>query len=168
LLVLVVGYDHKEYLEDNVKYIINNPADEVLNANIPEEEILCTFKSETYGEIILQAGVEENYGLRHILARHTTNFFINFDDKNNSSMFYDEITGKELLLGLDEFVKHCVDVPKYSNNKSDNLVYIGFTKIGGERIKCLLIVMSDTKSIVTFYPFEENTTQDLPEPIYYD
>lgn len=158
LIIVLLGfisYDHKDQIIENAKYLLNNPAEEVLNANIPENDTVEVFESSDYGKIALLAGTEEDYGLRHILARHTSNYFVNFKNKNNATQFDDDISGKDILKGIDYFLKHCVDVPAYNRERNRNISFIGFTEIGEQRVKCLLIVRRKDHTIVTFYPFVE-------------
>ncbi len=153
-----IGYEHSEPVIDQAKIYIDNPADYVLNANVPADEIVYTFDSEIHGKLNLPAGIEEKYGLRHILARHTENYFINFDNKNNATMFDDDISGRELIYGLEKFYENCVDVVKYNNRLERNTVYIGYTKFKETKDfqKCLLVVRTETNEVVTFYPIDES------------
>ena len=158
-------YEHSEFLIDNTKFLISDPAKSVLNANFPEQDTVYTFQSEVYGKINLFAGTEEKYGFRHILARHTTQYFINYDDKNENTFFDNEVTGGDIIIGIKEFYKHCVDVEPYNNHIDRNIAYVGYTKINGENVKCLLIVRKENKSIVTFYPFKEKREQEILDAI---
>ncbi|MCF6366631.1 MAG: hypothetical protein L3J35_10565 [Bacteroidales bacterium] len=169
LLIIVllgfVGYEHYEHVLDYSKLIIQNPAKAVLNANLPKEEDIYTFDNDVYGTIYLDAGTEPTYGLRHILARHTKQFFINYEDKNNSTMFSEDLSGNEIILGIKEFYEHCIDVDAYNRSINRNIAYVGFTVLNNEKVKCLLIVRKNTKQIITFYPFNEIREQEVLEEI---
>ena len=161
------GYENRTefYRKANTSFILTDQAEYVLNANIPDDEILDTFYNKTYDPIYLSVGNEPQYGFRHILARHTTQYFVNFDNKNDASFFPKNIDGGDLIDAMEEFFKNCVDVPLYNRqrrNRQDNRainrnrVFIGFTEINEQRIKCLLITRRENNQIVTFYPFEES------------
>jgi len=150
----VITYDHKDELISNSKFLFKDPSELVLNANIPSTDTIYSLENGNYGKIILLAGTEETFGFRHILARHTRGYFINFKDKNNATLFDDQATGKDILLGLEDFYKNCIDVPSYST-ESSNLVYIGFTEIVNKKIKCLLVIGKENNQIITFYPFSQ-------------
>jgi hypothetical protein len=150
----VVAYDHKDELISHSKFILKDPSELVLNANIPETDTIYSFNNSIYGEIFLLSGKEETFGFRHILARHTKRYFINYTDKNNATLFDDEASGKDILLGLEKFYENCIDIPSYSTEAA-NLVYIGFTEIEDKKIKCLLVIKRENNQIVTFYPFNQ-------------
>jgi hypothetical protein len=164
-LISFIGYEHYNQALDNAKLLVYDPAEKVLNANLPNDEILYSFESNHYDKIYLYAGTEEKYGFRHILARHTENYFINFENKNNATMFDNNITGDDLILGIKDFYNHCVDVPPYNNRPDRNIVYIGFANIKDKDIKCLLVVRAKDNSIVTFYPLTEIRENELNEVI---
>lgn len=164
LLLAFIVYEHiDEFNINKIKHSFNfeDKAEYVLNANIPNEELIDSFYNETYEPIYLPVGIQEDYGFRHILARHTVNYFVNFANKNKNSLFPDEIKGADLIDGIIEFYEHCVDVPRYNRGVTRNMVYIGFTEIKGERIKCLLIVREANRQIVSFYPFKEDSRRNL-------
>lgn len=168
LLIILLGgfitYDHKEYIVDNTKYVLNSPAEFVLNANVPEQDTIETFESDIYGKIYLLAGTEANYGYRHILARHTSEYFVNFDNKNGATLFDDEVGGNDILLGIKSFYNHCVDVEAYNRRTDRNITYVGYTELNKKKIKCLLVVRKKDKGIVTFYPFNEMSAEELIRP----
>jgi len=155
VLLGFIGYDHKDDIIDHTKFLINNPAEKVLNANLPQSDTIYDFQSEIYGELYLLAGTEEDFGLRHILARHTKNYFINYKDKNDATQFAENVSGKDILLGIEDFYEHCVDVSDYNSHPDRNIAYVGYADIDGDNIKCLLIVRREENTIVTFYPFVE-------------
>lgn len=155
LIVAYFAYTNRDILINNSKFIIHNPAESVLNSNVPERDTISVFQSEIYGKIYLFAGNEAGYGLRHILARHTTKYFINFDNKNKNTLFDDEVSGKDILIGIEEFYKHCVDIGIYNRKADRNVAFVGFTKLKGKDVKCLLITRKDSNEIITFYPFNE-------------
>lgn len=161
LLVLTfgfIGYEHYDEVLIFTKDIVKNPENRILNANTDEDEIIEKFYNDIYGELVLTAGKETEMGFRHILARHTTEYFINFDDKKISNSFPNEATPRDIIKAIRIFYNNCVDVPKYLNSTANNkTAYIGLTTINGEKIKCLLIV-GDNGKIITFYPYNENVT----------
>lgn len=161
LLLAFVGYEHRDKLDINTNFILEDQAEYVLNANIPDNEIIDTFYNETYDPIYMPVGIEETYGFRHILARHSINYFVNFSNKNEISLFPDKITGSDLINSLIGFYEHCVDVPLYNRQRARNIVYIGFAKIKDERLKCLLIVRQENRQVVSFYPFDEKNIRDV-------
>ena len=156
LLGAYPAYVHKDFLLNRFENVVSDRADEVLDANTPDDKIIEVFENETHGKITLVAGTEEFHGFRHILARHTKKYFINFERKNNTSHFDEsiEVTGTDIIYALEHFYANCVDVKKYSN-KNGNLSYLGFVNIKGERVKCMLIVKERTNEITTFYPYNE-------------
>ncbi len=158
-------YDKSEFLIDNSKALIYDDAKSVLNANIPEQEDITSFESEVYGTIYLSAGTEPKYGFRHILARHTSQYFINYDDKNGATFFDDELTGSDVILGIKEFYKHCVAVEAYNRKPERNITYVGYTTLNNDKVKCLLIVKKDSKEVVTFYPFKKVREEEILEEI---
>jgi hypothetical protein len=155
LLTSTITYQNKDEIVTQTKFLFSDPAQAVLNANLPEEDTIYRFQSPNYEEIVLTAGTEKDYGFRHILARHTEDYFINFDDKNNATMFDKDVSGKDLVIGIEEFYKHCVEVSEYNTNPNENTSYVGFTEIDDKLVKCLLIIKTTNKQIVTFYPFVE-------------
>ena len=164
-LLSFIIYEHYEYVLDYSKLIIKNPTNAVLNANFPKDKDIYTFESDVYGTIHLDAGTEPTYGLRHILARHTKQFFINYEDKNNSTMFSEEVSGNEIILGIKDFYEHCVEVDAYNHRLDKNIAYVGFTTLNNEKVKCLLIVRRNTKQIITFYPFNEIREREILDEI---
>ncbi|MBN2663748.1 MAG: hypothetical protein JXR68_08880 [Bacteroidales bacterium] len=170
LLVLTlgfIGYEHYDEVLIFAKDIVKNPENRILNANTDEDEIIEKFYNDIYGEIILTAGEENGMGFRHILARHTTEYFINFDNKETSNSFSDETTTRDIIKAIRIFYNNCVDVPKYLNRTSNNkTAYLGLTTINREKIKCLLIV-SDNGKIITFYPYTESA-KNYNDTYYYN
>ncbi len=49
VLLGFIGYDHKDDIIDHTKFLINNPAEKVLNANLPQSDTIYDFQSEIYG-----------------------------------------------------------------------------------------------------------------------
>ncbi len=179
LLLLTAGGAGVYYGSDRVqtavdekkpKYIFVDPADMVLNANLPDTTTIAVFESDVYPTIYLKAGRDESWGFRHILARHTTQYFINFDNKNYTTMFDNDVTGSELINAIEDFYKHCVDVnvPDYNRRLGRNNVYLGWTEINDEKVKCLLVVNRDEETITTFYPFIEKEENSEEENNYFD
>ncbi len=154
-LASTITYQNKDEITTHSKFLFNDPAELVLNANVPQEDTIYRFKSPNYEEIVLTAGTEKGYGFRHILARHTEDYFVNFDNKNNVTLFEKGVKGKDIVLGIDEFYKHCVEVFEYNTNPDENTSYVGFTEIDSKPVKCLLIIKTANKQVVTFYPFVE-------------
>ncbi len=150
-----IGYEHRDIVQELPEIIKEDPAEYVLNSNIPEAEVISIFNSKHYGEIELDAGEEASYGIRHILARHTTQYFINFDDKNNASFFPSDIDGKDLIKMIDYFYDHCISIPAYNRKTDKNIVYLGFSKINDKEFECLLVVNKQKESITTFYPVDD-------------
>lgn len=67
-------------------------------------------------------GTEPGYGYRHILARHTSKYFINYDDKNENTLFEDEVRGEDIIMiKVGRRVKS--DTEKPLEAKIDKLVY---------------------------------------------
>ncbi|MGB0525887.1 MAG: hypothetical protein ACPGJS_23105 [Flammeovirgaceae bacterium] len=165
LFVVVVGahpaYVYRDAITHKLEDTFSDRADHVLNANVPETEVIATFKNDNYGEITLLAGNEPKYGFRHILARHTKKYFVNYNDKNEHSLFSDEVSGTDLIYGIKDFYENCVDIDIYNRREGVNHVFVGFTELDGKRIKCLLAVRQDNMQIVTFYPFNKKTESDL-------
>ena len=157
------AYVYKDQITHKIEDTFSDRADHVLNANVTETEVLETFKNKTYGDITLLAGNEPNYGFRHILARHTQKYFVNYDDKNEKSLFGDDVSGTDIIYGIKSFYENCVDIGIYNRRKERNLVYVGFTEIDGERIKCLLVVRKENMQIITFYPFNKKTEAEVIE-----
>lgn len=161
--IAYIGYEHWDEVKLNSK-LIRDPAKIVLNSNYPENKVIFTFDNETYGKISLYAGYQPDFGFRHILARHTEEYFINFEDKNNATMFADESTGRDIIRAIDKFYKNCVEVENYNTHPDRNIAYVGFTGINDERTLCLLVVRKADSSIVTFYPLTEKKIIELDEP----
>jgi hypothetical protein len=164
LIILILGqfgYVHKDYIIDNTKFLIHNPAEDVLNSNVPERDSITSYNNEVYGAIKLFAGTDSLYGLRHILARHTSKYFINFKNKNKETLFADDVTGKDIMLGIDEFYKNCIVIGPYNRSPERNISYVGFTEINNKRLKCLLVVRKLTNEIVTFYSINEVSEEDI-------
>ena len=159
VLFVMVGahpaYVYKDKITHKIEDTFSDRADHVLNANVLEEESIEVFKNETYGQIQLLAGTEKDFGFRHILARHTKNYFVNYDNKNENSFFDDEVSGTDLIYGIKQFYENCIDVELYNTRSHRNIAYLGYTELDGKRIKCLLAVRKETMEIVTFYPFDE-------------
>lgn len=175
LIVMITAhpaYVHRNNIAHALEDTFSDRADIVLNANVVIDENIETFKNETYGDIQLVAGSEPDFGFRHILARHTKNYFVNFNNKNNNSMFDDEVSGTDLIYGIRDFYEDCVDIESYNRNARRNIAYVGFTEIDGDRLKCLLIVRRENKQIVTFYPLltltETEALQQLDPVIHRD
>lgn len=161
--IAYLGYEHYDEMKLNLK-LIRDPADIVLNSNYPKDNVLFTFDNETYGKVTLYAGYQPDFGFRHILARHTEQYFINFDDKNNTTMFPDDATGRDIIRAMNKFYKNCVEIGEYNTHPDRNIAYVGFTEINDERTLCLLIVRKADNSIVTFYPLTEKKLTELEEP----
>ena len=158
LLLAFIVYEHIDNLNINrlkKEFSFEDKAEYVLNANISADELIDSFYNETYAPIYLPVGIQEDYGFRHILARHSVNYFVNFPNKNTNSLFPDEINGNDLINSIIEFYEHSVDVRLYNRQKRRSIVYIGYTRIKDERVKCLLIVRQNNRQIVSFYPFSE-------------
>lgn len=100
LLVGYVGYDNRQVVSDEVKFLFNNKAEKVLNANLAEKTEILIYENETFGKAILYAGTEPEYGLRHILARHTKNYFVNYQNKNQNTLFDEKMTAKDYRVRL--------------------------------------------------------------------
>jgi len=166
LLIAFLGYEHHEKVVDQAKMLVHNPAELVLNANLPAEEEMYSFDSEVYGEMYLYAGTEPKYGLRHILARHTSKYFVNYDDKNGATLFEDEVSGGDLILGIKDFYKHCVDVDAYNRKIGSYKAYVGYATLANKKVKCLLIVKESNKSIITFYPFKKLKEAEIQKEIW--
>lgn len=163
-MIIFIGYGayfHYEDISVNIKYRLKDPGEKMLSANVSENELIYTFDNEIYGKIYLYAGTETNVGLRHILARHTRNYFTNYEDKNLITLFDDEITGGDIILIIRDFYNHCIDVEIYNRNPEKNTAYVGFAKINDKRIKCLLVVRREDKKIVTFYPFNLKRKKEI-------
>ncbi len=158
-------YDKSEFLVDNSKALIYDEAQSVLNANIPALEDITFFENDIYGTIYLSAGTEPTYGFRHILARHTSEYFINYEDKNTATYFDSEVTGTDLIHGIKEFYKHCVEVEAYNRKPERNITFVGYTTLNKEKVKCLLIIRKQTKQIITFYPFKKIREEEILEEI---
>jgi len=164
MFVLVGAYPtyvHKDQIAHTFEEVFSDRADVVLNANVPEVEPIETFKNETHGQIQLLSGKEETSGFRHILARHTKKYFVNFTNKNEKTLFADDVSGTDLIYGIKEFYENCVDIGIYNRSADRNLVFVGFVELNGKNVKCILIVRQENKQIVTFYPFNEVREQEL-------
>lgn len=161
--IIYIGYEHLDEVELNLK-LIRDPAQTVLNSNYPKNNVVFTFDNETYGKITLYAGYQPEFGFRHILARHTEKYFINFEDKNNVTMFSYDATGRDIIRAIDKFYENCVETGEYNRHSDRNIVYIGLTEINDKRTLCLLVVRKEDKSIVTFYPITEKQQIELDEP----
>ncbi len=161
LLVGYVGYDNRQMLADEAKFLFSNPAEKVLNANLEEKTTIFIYEHEVFGRAILYAGTEPEYGLRYILARHSNKYFVNYKDKNKNTLFPDEFTAKDIVLGLKDFYDNCVDIGLYNRRNERNMVFIGFMKMKKKRVKSLLVVRRETREIVTFYPFNEVREEEI-------
>jgi hypothetical protein len=160
-ILCYVAYHNKSFLAQKTNFLLHDPSEKVLNANTSEKDTIISFHHAVHGTIHLLVGTEKGYGLRHILARHTNKYFVNFDDKNKNTLFTDDVNGKEVISAMQEFYKHCVDIGIYNRRADRNIAYVGFVKIKGKDIKCLLIVRKLSKEIVTFYPFNEVREQEI-------
>jgi len=159
-------YEHKKELLELPKLLEQDPAEYVLNSNIPDDKTLTTFQNDIYGTIELKVGNEATFGFRHILARHTEKYFINYKDKNNATEFPSNVSGRELVKAIDDFYEHCVDAQFYNrNNRWRNLVFVGFTVIDTTKYKCLMVINKEHKTITTFYPIgnKEDVEKSIEE-----
>lgn len=135
--------------------------DYVLYANNPDTTLLEVFSHPVYGPAKLYSGLTEKNGFRHILAVHTEDYFINYNDKNDRTLFKKGIEGEEILKGIEEFYLHCVKVDVYNRKPRENTTYIGFTQLDSVHTLCLLAVEKKTNRILTFYPLNDITEEDL-------
>ncbi len=165
--VIILGAHPAYVYQDEIKCFAENifkeQAKRVLNANIPDKEVIKTFENDAHGKAVLVVGNEDKYGLRHILAKHTKKYFVNFEDKKEVTLFDDDVTGTDIIYGIKDFYKNCIDVDKYNENPDENIVYVGLAKIKGTQVKCLLVVNKDNKQIVNFYPFNKKAEQEFLE-----
>ena len=168
------SYLHQDLLVHKAKSIISDQAEHVLNANVSESDTIRTFMSETFGKLTLLTGTEDDYGFRHILARHTNKYFTNYDNKNDKSLFSDDLDGNDLLFAMEQFYKHSVDIGIYNRRSERNLVFVGFVELKGVRTKCLMAVRKSDMNIITFYPFNKRRETEVLREIeereryYYD
>lgn len=159
------GFVYKDTIIDKTEYLITDPAEIALHANTSQSDTVEKFESEIYGKIHLLVGKEETFGFRHILARHTTQYFVDFENKNGASMFDSDLEAEDILIGIKHFLEHCVEVQAYNSSNERNIAYVGFAKFNDEYVKCLLIVREEDKGIVTFYPFTREREQEMVQGI---
>ncbi len=132
------------------------------DANTSEHEIIKTYNSPL-GKFRLKAGNKEHYGLRHILARHTRNYF---PDYNKAQTLFDDHITPDLIVGsLDYFVNYCVEVYLQKKDPYDESrgVCLGYIIHKGHLIRCLLVYRKSDKSIITFYPLTKENELEMLE-----
>ncbi len=134
--------------------------EQLQDANTPESEEIESYNS-ILGVFTLKAGNKQHYGLRHILARHTTNYFPSYYKAR--SLFDDDITANELVNSLDYFFDHCVEVylQKKDPNDDSRGVCLGYIKHNGHLIRCLLVYRKSDNSIITFYPLTKQNELNM-------
>ena len=157
----VIGYYNYDTFFDTGQ-LNNKMIEYVLYANTPDSVLLHTFEHPVYGKATLHVGNEADTGLRHILARHTTGYFINYNRKNPKTLFDDQLYGLDILKGLEDFFKHSIKVDVYNRKRRENTTYIGFADMKGVATRCLMAVETQTGKIITFYPLNGIEEKDLP------
>ena len=167
LMTVLIGahpiYVYQDEILHKVQDAFYDYGEYVLNANVSANETMQTFKNETYGQVTLSVGTAEGYGFRHILARHTENYFVNFDEKSNVTLFDDEVSGTDLIYGMKEFYQNCLDIQIYNKHPDQNMTYVGFINLGSGRIKCIMAIRKNDKQILTFYPLKKKTEEQLEQ-----
>jgi len=157
---IYVNHDTIALLIENT---VSDRAKVVLNANISKSDTIKVFDNQTYGKIYLMAGLEKTYGFRHILARHTEQYFINYDNKNTNTLFENTVSGTDLIYGLKDFYEHCIDIEVYNLKPNERDTYIGYANIQDRRVKCILVVRKADHEIITFYPLVEKRENEILE-----
>lgn len=163
LLSIYPIYVNHDTIALHIENTISDRAKRVLNANVSKSDTIEVFDNQTYGKIYLLAGLEKTYGFRHILARHTEQYFINYDNKNTNTLFENTVTGTDLIYGLKDFYEHCIDIEVYNLNPNERETYIGYAKIKNKPVKCFLVVQKENREIITFYPLVEKRENEILE-----
>ncbi len=133
---------------------------ELQSPSTSEYEEIRTYNSEL-GYFVLKAGNKKHYGLRHILARHTRDYYPGY--RKAISLFDDDITANELVKSLDYFFDHCVEVYLQKKDPYDDSlgVCLGYIKHNGRLIRCLLVYRKSDNSIITFYPLTKQNELNM-------
>ncbi len=134
----------------------------VENKSVPEDELLDSIYNPKYGWVKLYVG-NNYYGFRHILKRHTLNYFSDYYNKNNATLFNKYVSGTEIWKAIREVYQNAALVELYNSAFNRNEVYIGIAQIGGKYERCLLVVRKTDKHIITFYPLSLQREQKLRE-----
>ncbi len=137
-----------------------NVYQKIKDNNTPEFEVIDTYYSDL-GKFILKAGNKKNYGLRHILARHTRRYYPDY--RKAISLFDDDITANDIVEKLDYFFDHCVKVylQKKAPYNDSRGVCLGYIKHNGRLIRCLLVYRTSDNSIITFYPLTKQNELNM-------
>jgi len=130
-----------------------DPADYVLDNSVPKNEILKKIEKSNTKIIILKVG-NDKFGFRHILMRHTFDYYKDYSPKGEP-LFPKNTTGKQIIEGIEDVVKN-------GNEKSTDNGKYQFEKeifLNGEKARYRLIV-TDKYEIITFYKIGKKTYSD--------
>jgi hypothetical protein len=134
--------------------LFSDPAEQALYANTSQDELIRTFESELHEPINLTVGAPDTHGFRHILSRHTSNYFHEYANKSQNR-FGEDITGNDLIWGINDFFQNCIRSELFNTRNEEKMVYVGYANLKGVPTRSLLVVDTQTRNIRTFYPFTE-------------
>ena len=160
--------DNLSSVEHFVNTKIFDPGKYVLNENVPNDELIEKFHSDLLDEdFYLYAGSEEKYGLRHILARHTNNYFINFENKDYNDLFPPKTNGFDIIYGIKSFLNNCIEdkEEEFILHNKKNRVFLGIAPMDEKEILSVLVVREYDNSIITFYPLNKSKEQILSDSL---
>ena len=122
-----------------------DPAEYVLNNSVPDDEILDTLISADKELIFLKVG-NEFWGFRHILKRHSGEYFKEHYPKG--TLFPDNTNGKQII----EAMKKVFSIGKKGiSNKQGNQVLIADIEVNNNKSEYRLVYSVDKKSVTTFF-----------------
>lgn len=151
-IILFQYSDDGMYMKAMLLFI--DPAEEALYANTPQDELIRTFESELHEPINLRVGAPDTHGFRHILSRHTSNYFHEYANKSRNR-FDEELTGNDIIWGIEDFFQDCIRSELFNTRNEEKMVYVGYANLRGVPTRSLLVVDTQTRNIRTFYPFTE-------------
>jgi len=130
-----------EVKDTTSEVIVNNEdiADYVSNLNISDNELIHKFNSNSSKIINLYV-----YGFRHILQRHSGDYFIDYNNK--ATLFPAKTTGNQIVDGIQKIILNGDTVK--SNNS--NIVIEERINLNNSSDNYRLIISRDNK-IVTFF-----------------
>ena len=121
-----------------------DPAVVLSHIDIAKDEIISEIENDNSDKILLKAG-NEKFGLKHIIKRHSVNYFKEAEQKG--SLFPKGTTGKQIIEGIETTYKYGEKDPENNGGKS---VLLHEMNLNGEKGRYRLVLNNDNE-IITFY-----------------
>lgn len=124
----------------------------VIDESVPEDEVVKEFFVNGKTFFLFTGKQFENttkgYGLRHILCRHSEDYFKDFDYKENIALFPANTNVEQIIDGIEEVLKYGrVSEP----DKSENYTVEYKIFMNNEEVDYKVVIRKSDNSIVTFF-----------------